>query len=293
MTEEKGLAVRSNIISSYDDVVRASLAMAKSGYFQDAHEQAQAIVKILAGQEMGFGPFASMTGIFIIQGRPSIGANLMAAAVKGSGRYDYRIKEMNEKVCDLIFYERTPGGKEELGHSVFTLEDARKAGTKNIDKFPRNMLFARAMSNGVRWYCPDVFSGSPVYTPEELGAETDQDGNVVTATFKEPEPQPANVIQPAPVLNTSSPAQVDVTPPEPSKVEQAARELGGAVTETEYAGAWAKIGKNRYPAAWAKALAGYPNQFEIDGILGKLNLPMTSEAAYVKARVDAYLEDKK
>src|SRR5512146_174920 len=233
MTEEKGLAVRSNIISSYDDVVRASLAMAKSGYFQDAHEQAQAIVKILAGQEMGFGPFASMTGIFIIQGRPSIGANLMAAAVKGSGRYDYRIKEMTEKVCDLIFYERTPGGKEELGHSVFTLEDARKAGTKNIDKFPRNMLFARAMSNGVRWYCPDVFSGSPVYTPEELGAETDQDGNVVMAAFKTeipaPESEPEKVIQPDPVLNTSSPAQVEVTP----DVEKMTLEFARSVTNKE------------------------------------------------------------
>ena len=28
------------------------------------------------------------------------------------------------------------------------------------------MLFARAISNGVKWYCPDVFGG-PVYVPEE------------------------------------------------------------------------------------------------------------------------------
>lgn len=31
------------------------------------------------------------------------------------------------------------------------------------------MLFARAISNGVAWYCPDVVSGR-VYTPEELDA---------------------------------------------------------------------------------------------------------------------------
>jgi hypothetical protein len=29
------------------------------------------------------------------------------------------------------------------------------------------MLFARAISNGVKWYCPDVFCG-PVYVPEEM-----------------------------------------------------------------------------------------------------------------------------
>jgi hypothetical protein len=37
-----------------------------------------------------------------------------------------------------------------------------------MDKFPANMLFARAISNGVKWFTPDVFQG-PVYVPEEMG----------------------------------------------------------------------------------------------------------------------------
>jgi hypothetical protein len=49
------------------------------------------------------------------------------------------------------------------------------------------MLFARAMSNGVRWYCPDVTNGNAVYTPEELGAEVDEDGNVIDGDFSIPE----------------------------------------------------------------------------------------------------------
>jgi hypothetical protein len=44
--------------------------------------------------------------------------------------------------------------------------------TKNIDKFPKNMFFARAISNGVKWFCPDVFSG-PVYTLEEMEQTTE------------------------------------------------------------------------------------------------------------------------
>jgi hypothetical protein len=52
------------------------------------------------------------------------------------------------------------------------MEDAKKAGTKNLDKFPKNMLFARAISNGVKWYTPDVFSG-PVYVPEEMQTVTE------------------------------------------------------------------------------------------------------------------------
>lgn len=170
---DNGLAIR-----TFDDTERVALAMVKSGYFTDTHDASQAIVKIMAGREMGFEPFASMTGVYIIQGRPSIGANLMAAAVKRHPHYDYRVQEMTDDACEIIFLQ---DGKE-IGRSRFTLADAKKAGTKNLDKFPRNMLFARAMSNGVRWYTPDVFSGAPVYTPEELGANVNEAGEVIDYT---------------------------------------------------------------------------------------------------------------
>ena len=144
------------------DIMSMGKAFQESGMFPDIKSAAQAIVKIQAGQEIGITPFAAMTGIHIIQGRPTIGAGLIASKVKGSGKYDYKVKEMNDKVCALDFYQ----GKDLLGTSSFTIDDARKAGTKNIDKYAKNMLFARAISNGVKWFCPDVFSG-PVYTPEE------------------------------------------------------------------------------------------------------------------------------
>jgi hypothetical protein len=66
-----------------------------------------------------------------------------------------------------------------LGLSDFYEARRRKAGTQNMDKFGRNMMFARAMSNGVKWFCPDVFDGNAVYVPEELGATVDGDGNVI------------------------------------------------------------------------------------------------------------------
>jgi hypothetical protein len=138
--------------------------------FPDVKTAAQAIVKIQAGQEIGIPPFAAMSGIHIIQGKPTIGAGVMASCVKGSNKYDYRVVESTEQVCSIDFYQ----GKEKIGNSTFTIADAKKAGTKNLDKFPKNMLFARAMSNGVKWYTPDVFSG-PVYVPEEMTAPITED----------------------------------------------------------------------------------------------------------------------
>jgi hypothetical protein len=152
------------------ELMNLAKAFAESGMFSDTKSAAQAIVKIQAGQEIGIPPFASMTGIHIIQGKPTIGAGLIASRLKGSGKYDYRVVEASEKVCSIDFYQ----GNTKIGNSTFTIEDAKKALTKNIDKFPKNMLFARAISNGVKWYCPDIFSG-PVYVPEEMQVVTTEE----------------------------------------------------------------------------------------------------------------------
>jgi hypothetical protein len=165
------------LVRNIDDLARVSKLLADSGYFTDARDAAQCGVKVLAGLEMGIGAFSSMAGIHVIKGKPSIGAGLMAAAVKRSGKYNYRVTKHTASECVIEFYERG----EHCGTSSFTLDDAKAAGLVNNDnwkKSPRNMLFARALSNGVRWYCPDVFDTS-TYVPEELGADVDDDGNLV------------------------------------------------------------------------------------------------------------------
>ncbi len=154
--------------ASFQDIMSIGKAFAESGMFPDIKGAAMAVVKIQAGQELGIAPFAAMSGIHIIAGKATVGAGLMAAKVKASNKYDYEVVKMDEKICSLDFYQ----GKKKLGNSTFTIEDAKKADTKNIGKFPRNMLFARAISNGVRWYAPDIFT-SPVYTPEEMQGVTE------------------------------------------------------------------------------------------------------------------------
>jgi hypothetical protein len=171
-----------------DELYRVGKMLAISGYFDAKGNSdtaiAQICTKILAGREMGYPPFASVQGIHIIQGRPAISANLMASAVKAHPMYDYRVRMMTDKECSIEFFQRNGDKWESLGVSTFNESDARKAGTKNMDKFARNMLFARAMSNGVRWFTPDCFSGNTVYVPEELGATVDGDGNVIDVDYR-------------------------------------------------------------------------------------------------------------
>lgn len=166
-----------------DELQRMAKMMVASGYFDAAKDPTQAVaqmaIKIMAGREMGYGPFASVQGIHVIQGKPTVAANLMAAAIKNHPRYNYKIRKMQNDCVSIEFFENG----ESVGVSEFTQSDAQAAGLLGKDiwkKFPRNMLFSRALSNGVRWYCPDVFDGNAVYTPEELGATVDYEtGEVI------------------------------------------------------------------------------------------------------------------
>lgn len=139
----------------------------KSGMFPDIKAQAQAVVKILAGRELGLSPLESMTNIYIVNGKVALQAKVIAALIKKSGKYDYQIEKQDNEECVIAFYQNN-GKRIELGKSTFSIKDAAKAGIVNKDSwknYPKNMLFARALSNGARFYCPDVYSA---YTPEEL-----------------------------------------------------------------------------------------------------------------------------
>jgi hypothetical protein len=177
-------------ILKWEEMVNIADIFFKSGMFRDVVNAAQAVVKIKAGQEIGIPPFAAMSGIYIIQGKAEPGAHIIANRIKSNPKYDYKIKKLDNTECILEFFENG----QLIGESKFTLADARNAGTKNLDKFPRNMLFARAVSNGYKWYCPDVMI-IPAYSEDELEADDEL-----------PQPPPQIIIEPQvkPKQNESS-----------------------------------------------------------------------------------------
>jgi len=151
-------------ITNFQEMQDMAKVFIQSGMFPDVKTQSQAIVKILAGKELGLGPFAAMRGVDIIKGKAAPNSSCIANLIKKSGKYDYRIKKMTDEVCVIEFLQ----DKESIGESSFSMSDAKKAGLSggNYSKYPRNMLFARALTNGARWYCADVFAGA-IYTQEE------------------------------------------------------------------------------------------------------------------------------
>ncbi len=165
--------------ASFETLRKVAAMFASSGMFKRAGDLEASIaaagVKILAGAELGFGPFQSMSNIhfFEVKGRPQlqIGASLLAAMIRRGG-YEYSITEHTDLVCTIEFSRQ---GRV-IGESKFTMVDALKAGLSGKDVWkrnPRNMLFARAISNGAKWHCPDVLGGAVYTEGDDFIEETD------------------------------------------------------------------------------------------------------------------------
>ena len=175
-------------VQSVDDLARLARVFAASGLFGRAGNQetqiAECAIRLMAGMEAGFSPFASATGVHIINGKPAFSSNLLAQAVRRHPVYDYRVLEKSASCCRIRFL----ASGEVLGEETFTIEMAERAGLlKNPTwrSYPEAMLFSRALTAGMRTHCPDALGGHPAYTPEELGGA---DGEVVPVTVTE---QPA------------------------------------------------------------------------------------------------------
>jgi hypothetical protein len=184
-----------------DTIFRLAKGLSMAGFFKDSRQPEQAFAKLIFGRDLGLSATQAMTDIHIVEGKPEMSANLQASKVLSSGRHDYRVLKLDASVCSIEFGPRPAPGKDEngdwlpwpqsYGTSEFTMDDARTAGLaakNNWRSYPRNMLFARAMSNGVAWFCPDITNGIRVYAEGEV---------------RETLPPPAAVDTPVPVDNGS------------------------------------------------------------------------------------------
>jgi hypothetical protein len=177
--------VPADTMPSFDELRLMVEAMAKSGFFKNVQDYNKALTVALVGREMGIAPAAAITGIHIIEGKPSLGSNLIAGLVKRSGKYTYRVISNTATGCEIEFFEKVAGNFVSIGTSEFTQDDARAAGVlakDNWKKYPKSMYFARAMSTGARTHCPDVFGGHAVYHEGEIESSYSQPHSPLPAT---------------------------------------------------------------------------------------------------------------
>lgn len=159
---------------TYEQLVIVAKTIAASGYFKDATNFAAVITKIQYGAELGIPIMAALNNIDIIEGRPSLRSALVAARIKASGHVRYKIVKWDNTECVIEWRRKYEEEWVEEGVSSWNREDSKTAGLmkdkSNHEKFFRAMAFARAITQGARAYCPDLFFGA-VYDPDELREE--------------------------------------------------------------------------------------------------------------------------
>lgn len=184
----------------------------KSGYLPAHIKSAeQAIAIIMTGQELGISPTRALAGITVIQGKPTLSAELMAVLIYRDHGPDALVFEETSDTRCVIAYKRR--GAARGGTFSFSMDDAKKAGlaqSQTWQKFPGAMLRARAISGVARFAFPDSIAGC--YTPEELGAEVRVRGEQIEVI--------APPVDTSAIEEPSAPLQLMAHPPQAEPVDE-------------------------------------------------------------------------
>lgn len=155
----------------------------KTGFFPQAKSVEQACVIILKAKELGIPPVQAFSSIAVVNGRPCISAELMLTLIfKNCKGAIVHYEENSNERCEIKAKRPEPGS--EFCVFAFSIEDAKRAGLLGKGpwtQYPGAMLRARCISAMARALFPDALAGC-VYTPEELGAQVSEEGEVVDVT---------------------------------------------------------------------------------------------------------------
>jgi len=144
---------------------RMADAIAKSGLF-GMKTKDQALALMIVAQAENRHPGSVAAEYHIIQGRPALKADAMLARFQQAGGV-VEWADYTDKKVSGHFSHSVNSPKPVL--IEWTIDQAAKAGLTNKDtwkNYPRQMLRARVISEGVRTVYPAVAVG--VYTPEEV-----------------------------------------------------------------------------------------------------------------------------
>lgn len=136
----------------------------KSGNYANMSEMT-ALNIMLSAKDLGVSPMKALNGgFYVVNGKISMSTALMTDRIRKEG-HSIKIPEWNKEKCVII------GVRKDNGDSVkveFTMEDAQLAGLTNSPtwkKYPKVMLYNRAMSMIARILFPDVVGNA--YSEDE------------------------------------------------------------------------------------------------------------------------------
>lgn len=171
--------------ASLPEKMQYAKALAESGMLPSQYRKqpANLLYALEYAESLDLHPMAAITGIHVIEGKPSASSALISALVRRAG-HKLRVRGNDQEAVAQIVRADDPDFTFEARWTMARAEQAglaRKAVWKN---YPAAMLKARAITEVARDACEEALSGMH-YTPEELGANVDGDGEVVEADVQQ------------------------------------------------------------------------------------------------------------
>lgn len=167
---------------------------------------ADVLVTILYGQELGIAPMQALQAIYVVNGRPTISAQLWVALTRKAGHKVRVIEEAPESCTVEVERADDPGHPTRV---TYTLDQAKQAGLAGKDVWKGHraaMLYARAVSTACRRACPEIALGFGDET-ERFEAQPERPTLATVAAERADQP-----MQPAPAGDSDSEPVPDDAP---------------------------------------------------------------------------------
>lgn len=169
------IALRSTIPTEHEMMVYNTMAKqaVTSKMYRGIGEESAVMMIMLAARELGVSPMMALNGgLNIINGKVEISARIMSALIRQRGHHIV-IDQSDENVCILTGKRSDTNETTQIS---FTIKEAHQAGLIKSGggwtKFPKDMLFARALSRLARQLFSDVVGIS--YVEGEIRQESEK-----------------------------------------------------------------------------------------------------------------------
>ncbi|MGI5060569.1 recombinase RecT [Treponema denticola] len=214
--------VKKEVAMSFDDQMRMAEVMAKSGLLPKALDTKEKVfIALQWGVELGLTPMAAATNIAVINGKPTLSADIMHAIVRNNPEYaGAEWKKQDEQAAEVLV-KRKNANMTETFRGYYDIEMAKRANLlskENWRAYPARMLKHRALSFALRDAFPDVLAG--LYSPDDLSgdnqpAQNQKQGNYQSYEMAEKtEPEQEATLEPLGAEPCTNPAPEKEKSPE-------------------------------------------------------------------------------
>lgn len=162
-----------------NDKMQYAQALAQASLLPKQYQRnpGNVLLAVELGESLGIPPIQAINTVHVIEGKPSASSGLISALVRRAG-HTLRVKGDDHSATAEIVRSDDPDFTYSVTWDMSRARNAGVTGKDNWKKYPAAMLKARAITEVARDACQEALMGVQ-YTPEELGATVDQDGNVV------------------------------------------------------------------------------------------------------------------